>query len=259
MAYVSPAVVGAHEFWIEPDAHLVAPGDRVEANLKVGQDYSGSTYPFLPGRSVVFQLTDRAGTRDIDSTVGDIPAARLSDLSEGLQIISYVSVPERLTFSDWEVFRFYVGYEGNDWAVAAHLAADLPQTGFTEAYTRHAKALVQVGPPGAADVDRPLGLRFELVALASPYRLAEGQTVLPVQLLWQGAPLVNQQINIFHKAEAVTLRSVKTGADGRALVPVGDKGRYLLNAVHMKLDADNPENVWESDWASLSFEIGEAP
>ncbi|WP_299852409.1 DUF4198 domain-containing protein [uncultured Roseovarius sp.] len=250
-----PFSVGAHEFWIDPIDHILSPGDTLEANLKVGQNYAGAVYPLLPGRLTQFSVSGPKGTNDITGTVGDVPAARLPEISTGLHILAYESTTDRLKFDDWELFNTYVAYEGNDWAVAAHLRAGLPKTGFTEGYRRYAKSLVQVGEPQTGDADRRIGLAIELVALVSPYLLAPDQQELPVQLLWQGAPLAQQQINVFHNSKTTTLSAVTTDQDGRAMVPVTKGGRYLLNAVHMVLNNTDTDLAWDSHWASLTFEI----
>lgn len=251
-----PPGVDAHEFWIEPVEHILSPGDTLEANLKVGQDYAGTVFPLLPGRLVRFSVTGPDGTRDIAGTVGDVPAARLPGMVPGLHVLGYESTTDKLKFDDWELFNSYVAYEGNDGAIDTHLAAGLPKTGFTEGYRRYAKSLVQVGTPQAGEADTPIGLAIELIALASPYALAPDQNELPVKLLWQGAPLAGQRINIFHLAGASTLSAVTTDQDGQAIVPVRRDGRYLLNAVHMELNRTDPDIAWDSHWASLTFQIG---
>lgn len=255
LSFLLPCCAIAHEFWIEPVKHILKPGETLEANLKVGQDYLGTVFPLLPSRLAQFTVTGPTGTRDVDGIAGDVPAARLPELPEGLHVLAYESTTDRLKFDDWELFNTYVAYEGNDWAVDAHLAAGLPKTGFTEGYRRYAKSLVQVGLHGAGDTDLTIGFAIELVALASPYGLSPDQTDLPVLLSWQGEPLARQRINIFHLAEETTLTSVTTDQDGRAIVPVNRAGRYLLNAVHMELNEPGDELAWNSHWASLTFEI----
>ena len=254
-----PALSGAHEYWVEPTTHVATPGDTIAANLNVGQDYSGTTYPYLADRLVRFWVTNRAGEQDIKGFTGDVPAATLRDLPEGLQIISYASTTDMLAYKKWERFTSYVTYEGNEWAIAAHKAAGLPLTGFSEGYRRYAKALVQVGAPQPdRDIDQAVGLPLELVAQGSPYVLGPGQSALEVQLLWQGASLADRRINIFRRfdlAEPAALTMVTTDAKGRAMIPVTEAGRYLLSAVRIELAPEDAAQTWDSYWASLTFEI----
>ena len=47
MACIASAAKG-HEFWIDPLQHQVAPGDAVQAELRVGEAYEGSRQAYLP-------------------------------------------------------------------------------------------------------------------------------------------------------------------------------------------------------------------
>ncbi|CAN5799666.1 hypothetical protein BH23PLA1_BH23PLA1_41520 [soil metagenome] len=123
------------------------------------------------------------------------------------------------------------------------------QTAITETYARSAKALVQVGPVKPGDADRPVGLAFEFVALANPYA---GADVLPVRLSWKGEPVEGAPISILRKADEVERHLVRTDADGRADIPIGGGGEFLLNAVHLE-PVEVEKHVWESTWASLTF------
>lgn len=231
---------------------LPAPG-KINADLKVGQNFSGLVFSYLPNRFVSFEVTGPDGTRPVTGIVGDTPAAAIPDAGPGLYILSYHSTADTLTFDDLQEFAEYAAYEGNDRIIAEHAALGLAETNFTEAYTRCAKALVQVGP-FAGGADRAVGLPAELVALTSPYDPARGDT-LDVQLLWQDAPLADQRINVFFKGDADGPVPVTTDADGQAGVDVSRPGTYLLNAVVMTPNAPGDEIAWESHWASLTFEI----
>ncbi|WP_135506699.1 DUF4198 domain-containing protein [Roseovarius aestuariivivens] len=244
----------AHEFWIEPEAHRVAPDDNIRAALRVGQDFKGSEFPFLESRFKRFTVTGPAGTYDVEGTLGDRPAANVPPQGEGLHILAYHSSVDTLTFRKMEKFLNYVTYEGNEWALEAHRAAGMPETGFKEEYSRNAKALVQVGAVQPGEGDRALGLPIELIAQAHPAEVSVGDT-MPVQLLWQGAPLAGQRINIFTKGTSGPPPHVVTDAQGRAEVPLTEAGRYMLNAVHM-FERDGAGDVfWESYWASLTFAV----
>lgn len=247
----------AHEFWIEPQNHVLPENAPIRADLKVGQNFSGAVFPYLPDRFQNFTLTGARSTRPIDSVIGDIPAVNTEPLGSGLQIIAYHSMADRLKFDNMDEFSVYVAYEGNSWAVAKHRELGLPESGFTEAYTRCAKALVQVGA-GAGGSDRAVGMPLEIVALNSPYGATPAQAVTVV-LLREGAPMAGQQINVFLKDglknTAGNPQSYVTDAEGRALIDVSRPGRYLLNAVWMRPAGPGVGVAWESYWASLTFEV----
>ncbi len=47
---LAAAPASAHEFWISPEAGVVAPGAEIVADLKVGTMLRGSSYPYLSNR-----------------------------------------------------------------------------------------------------------------------------------------------------------------------------------------------------------------
>ena len=96
-------------------------------------------------------------------------------------------------------------------------------------------------------------MKLELVAQTNPYKA--GVKSLPVVLMWQGKPLANRQINIFHRRFGMTARaSAKTDETGRASILLSGQGEYLLNAVHLQA-VEKADAVWQSHWATLSFKL----
>jgi uncharacterized GH25 family protein len=244
----------AHEFWIEPKAFRVEPGAPIVADLKVGQNFRGDTYPYLKSRFVSFRSTDRAGSRDVKGDEGDTPAVNIRSAAKGLHVISYLATAHRLDFDKWEDFVEYVGYEGLGWVAEAHKQRGLPESGFAEDYVRCAKALVQVGEPSAGDQDLVTGMPLELIAEQNPYA-ALPPSELPVTLLWQGKPIGDIQIRVFQDNGSVTDTTTRTDPTGKAVISLRGGGRFLLNAVHMQEAPPDGAAKWESYWASLTFDI----
>ena len=132
-----------------------------------------------------------------------------------------------------------------------------PRTEFAEKYRRFSKALIAVG--GGAGADTSLGLESEIVARANPYTddLSGG---LPVQLLFQGKALSDNQIDIFARDASgeVSHSQLRTDAQGRAVVPVTPGPDYLLDSVVMApapASEFERDPVWLSFWASLTFRV----
>lgn len=249
--WLAPAM--AHELWIEPLRFRLDPGSMLQANLRLGQQFRGDRLPYLPANAIRLEDVGPAGAQPIGGTLGDIPAIALTPAAPGLQVLVYHSVAERVGWAEWRKFADFVNDHGLGWVLDEHRRRGLPETGFTEAYTRCAKALVQVGP--VAGADHVVGLPAEIVAEANPYALTAGET-LPVRLLWRGRPQPAHDIRVFRRFhEAATFRDVTTDAGGRAVVPLDGPGIYLLNAVLMAEGSEKPRDVWHSYWASLVFEV----
>ena len=252
VAMMSPA--WAHEYWIEPTQFRLEAGANIVAHLKLGQTFKGEVYPFIPQLAKEAWLIDANGRRATTSRIGAIPAFSEGAGPPGLHIVTYHSTPSRLSYSEPGKFADFLAAEGLEWAGAEHRARGLPETGFDEAFTRCAKALVHSG--GGGGDDKAIGMPLELVARTSPYALPADAATLPVVLLWQGAPLADAQIKVFRRQGEVTVTTVRTGPDGAASIPLDDGGTFLLNAVHLIPWDEQPDDAWHSYWASLTFEIG---
>lgn len=252
------SAAAAHEFWVEPRRYSVESGARITAKLRNGQMMRGAELPYLRTWIRAFSVTTRDSTRDVEGFDGDMPALSYAAEQPGLHVIAYESTVDRITFDDWDRFRKYLAYEGLGGIAEVHRARGLPEVGFSEDYTRFAKALVQVGPVGAEDKDARLGLRFELVAENNPY--APGADAVTVTLLRQGEPVAGRQIAVFRCSGEVTRTTVITNARGQAVIPIAGGGVFLLNAVDIRpveTDALGKDSVvWASDWASLTFGPG---
>lgn len=254
MLAISP--VSAHEFWIEPDNYSVNPDTEIKADIRIGQDFKGNAFPYIPSRFVAFKSHDRLGEIDVAGVTGDLPALAMTPRTEGLTIITYVSVAERIRFQEWEKFAYYLDLEGLNSIPARHDARGLSRDDVRELYTRCAKTLVSVGD-ATADQDHATGMRLELVAGQNPSALSAGAEI-GFTLLWEGQPLADAQVALFEKGKegaAATRTLARTDMNGHASFTIPAGGTYLAAAVHM-IEATPSRNAdWESYWASLTFGI----
>jgi hypothetical protein len=198
-AILAASPVSAHEFWIEPADFSLEADAEIQADLRVGQDFRGDAFPYIPSRFAAFEKHDRLGEADVEGVTGDLPALDLLPRTEGLSIFTYVSAGERIRFRAWDKFQSYLDYEGLDSIPALHDARGLPRDDIREIYTRCAKTLVSVGN-ATADQDRTTGMRLELVAGENPLTLTPGDK-MGFTLMWEGKPLPDTQVALFYKGE----------------------------------------------------------
>ncbi len=249
-----PAALPAHEFWIEPQDYQVESGAPLIADLRNGQHFQGITLGWLANRFSRFEIHQTAGPVPVSGRMGDIPALQVPGLAPGLAVIVHETTPSRLTYDDLDKFRAFVDEKDLRGTLDTHAAKGWPSGGFRESYTRHAKALVQIGG-NAEGGDLATGMATEFVAKNSPYR-PDYQGQLWVQLLDDAAPRPDALIEVYEKAPsgAVHYRRLRSNAQGMALIKTRAQHRYLLNAVIMR-PHPRPEDgaLWLSLWASLVF------
>lgn len=250
--------VNAHEFWIDPTRHVVAPGEEVSAQFRVGEEFEGSALSWLPQRSRRFETVLGDTVREVKARAGDRPALRATPEGEGLMVIVHATGDSLLTWREWDDFEAFVTHKDADWALEAHVARGLPREDFVEVYSRYAKALIALGDGRGAD--RETGLLTEITALQNPFTddMSGG---LDVRLTYDGAPRADSQVEVFEKdgEGAVRIFTLRTDDEGRATVPVISGRRYMLDAVVLREpgpDVDPARGaVWETLWANLTFAV----
>lgn len=251
-AILSAIPAGAHEFWIEP-----ASASR--AHVRVGKMLAGDNLPYLDRIMRSARHFGPDGESLLKGRLGDSPALTADLSAPGLHILTVETEPAYIVFKDLAEFADYLAYEGLQAVVAEHQARGLPDIEIAEEYFRHARSLVQVGPVRASDTDAPKGLRYEIVALTSPFAAQDGKVDL--QVLWEGTAEPAVQIGVFHKGTSAgataTRQLLRSDEDGRVTADIAAPGFYLLNAVHMRPVEGPGSVVWQSHWASLSFTVAD--
>ena len=176
-----------------------------------------------------------------------------------------------------EDFTFYLRYEGliddlrdreqrNEHGVAA-----------AERYSKFAKAIIQAGEPRTDNFNAVVGHPIEIVPLENPYKIEIGQS-LRVRVLRDGLPVANELVYASHEGhyeadsegivdEAV---SVRTDDAGLAVIPIGSDGLWYVRVIDLvrigasehwysgilvTMGVEEPRVLYESRWATLTFEI----
>ena len=237
-------------------SHGVAPGETVQADLRVGEEYEGTRYAYIPRNFRRFDYAFQAEVMPVEGTVGDRPAFSLKPEGEGLLVVIHETTDSRLTWGSWEKFVKFLEHKDIAWGLAEHEARGLSRENVRELYSRYAKSLIAVGDGAGEDFET--GMETEIVALENPYTgdMADG---FDIRALYQGEPLSDVQVEVFTKASdgQVTITTVRTDADGQATVPVEPGHRYMLDTVYLRpLEvAEETDPAWETLWANLTFEV----
>lgn len=137
-----------------------------------------------------------------------------------------------------------------------------PADSVTERYSKHVKALAQVGDARTDTWGHELGYPVEFVPLGNPYALGAGDE-LRVRFLRSGEPVADQLVYASyeghhgHDDEGGHVEDVetRTDAEGVAAIPLSHAGKWYVRAIHMVERTDEPEVDFESNWATLTFEV----
>jgi hypothetical protein len=223
----------AHELWLDAADYTVSRDGMLRADIVNGEDFEGARLSYLPRRFSRFEIVAGQQVQQVENRPGARPALEAAPMGVGLHILAYEAETARVGYETLEKFASFAAHKDFDGAVARHRARGLPETEFGEAYSRHVKALVQVG------------------------------AALPVQVLYQQAPRAGAQVELFEKAPdgSVAITYHRTDENGVATLPVTPGHAYLADAVVLREPdpalAQERDVVWETLWAALTFAIPE--
>jgi uncharacterized GH25 family protein len=219
--------VSAHDFWLQPDSYHAEPGISVPITLQVGHGPSRQRSQLPLRRITRFAAVAPDGTR--------------VDLHDSFNLGAATEDGE-LTFP-----------APGTYAVVLETDNRARTLDGAESYSRHSKALIQVGSLESAQATQPVGLLLEIVPDVNPYSLPPASK-LPVHVLFEGKPVAGALLeltNLEHDSAPVETHLTDEWGYCSFAVPAG--GKWLLNVVWRKLRSDAEETQFESYFSSLSF------
>jgi len=186
-----------------------------------------------------------------------------------------LSTHARTIEMDAEAFNDYLKHDGVLDLLEKRKADGTSNTGAIELYSKHVKTIVQVGEELSDDWMTALNYPIEFIPLENPYDIHVGHT-LSVQLYANQEPLTNQLVYLGYKAPPTThthdgsththdsdqshehndLQQFRTNENGVIELPIDKEGVWYLRTIHL-LELEDSEYTHESNWATLTFAVGE--
>jgi len=249
----------SHEMWLDTTTFQQSVGKDIQISLKNGQMFQGAGLSYFKSRFSDFYYISNEQRIEIESRMGDTPAASISLNTNGLLTGVYVSKKSTITYKSIDKFANFVSEKGEDWVIQKHGELKFPKNNFKEEYYRFSKILIGVGD--ASGSDKNVGLKHELVALTNPYIISSSDKFF-VQLLFNNEPQKNRQITIFERdiENKVNIRTTLTNSNGIGKFEVTEGHDYLLDNVILELNDNSEDNVfWKSYWAALTFRASNDP
>jgi uncharacterized GH25 family protein len=252
--------VAAHDFWLQPNEYWPRPQAVTPIRLLVGHGSFRQRSPIPLRRIRRFEAIGPSGTA-IDLR-GNLHLG--SDTEDGdfrfpdPGTYALVLETDDRAQSHLPAIRFndYLKVEGLTPALEQRERTHRMDADGSENYSRRAKSIVQVGPPGAgssAQVTRPLGLPLEIVPELSPYTEPRPAT-LPVMVIYEGRPLAGALVKLTDlEHDAAPLEMHLTDHAGRASFTMPRGGTWLLNVIWTKPLPGSRDSDFETIFSSLSF------
>jgi uncharacterized GH25 family protein len=243
-----------HDYWLVPEKFSLAPEESVKIHLYYGDGLKvEDESPFQKERTPRLEQVSAEGAVNLIATSidGQKPFANLSFAKPGSYVLAMDRNAQNIVLKGPE-FTKYLKEEG----LSDILTRRNPKAPGRERYLRSIKTLIQVGERITDIPLKPNSQRLEILPLQNPLRLKLGY-VLVVQVIFDGFPLMNRQIQAYHLENGkLATQTKRTDGQGKASFRLDQPGSWLIRTVHMRSCKQNCRDIdWESFWSSLSFEI----
>lgn len=237
--------LNAHELWLEADQYKLKSGEKLIANIKVGQNLVGESYPYLSQETERLFLVSKKGFKKLNQIDGDYPAIQQTVNYSGIQYLYYQSNKEFLKYQDYKTFiEFTDEYDLN---------YDLKNKNIpNEIYQRFSKIIFN-GEPNSFFKTKQ-NLEFEIVNQNDPYQ----NNISEIKIFLKKKPFIDKKIFVFFKNENGFERKIyQTDTNGFVKIDSSKKGLYLISAVDLEtlnlIDQIKYKADYYSRWASLTF------
>lgn len=152
-------------------------------------------------------------------------------------------------------FNEYLSHDGIPDTMTARRRSNELGKDVRERYSKHVRAIFQVGDKLSDDYKKLLNYPVELIPQQNPYSLKVGQTIA-VLCLVGGKPIKNQFVMAGWESGNGKMHELNARSDTRGIarIKLGGAGKWFIKFIHMT-PISEPNLNYESKWASLSFEI----
>ena len=265
LSFVVAVAVGnsmAHDLFLKLDSYFLRAEDKVSIALLNGtfeksentidRDRIADASIVVPGPKVIHPKPSQ--WRDED-------AMTVLDLVTGQPGTYVVGVSTKLRRIDLtaEEFTEYLEHDGVLDVLAERKKTGASSDAAREKYSKHVKAVIQVGDQRTPTFEKRLGYPVEIVPLENPYGLHPGDS-LRVRVYRDDRPLGDQLIYAGHDeaehdhSHGSKVVQARTDDNGEAVIDLPVAGRWYVRLIHMER-VDDDEFDYESNWATLTFQI----
>ena len=251
--------VGAHDLFLKLDSYFLQPNSHAVVRLlngtfqssegTVGRDRMQDVTVLTPAGSNS-PLLDANAWRDDDKTT----LLELQTAGPGTYVASISTKPREIDLKAAD-FNNYLEHDGLPDILAARRKNGELNKDVRERYSKHVRAVFQVGGARSDEFRTPLNYPVEIIPQRNPYLLKVGET-LPVRCTLEGKPLRNQFVIAGWEGSDGKLHSVnaRTDRSGVARFKLSEAGKWYVKMIHMT-PIKEPGINYESKWATVTFEI----
>jgi uncharacterized GH25 family protein len=258
LTLVFVAVAEAHDMFLKPVRYFADPGADVFVRVLNGT-FSRSENSIARTRVSDVSVVGPAGRTHLDtaawSVAGDTSTFSVRTGAAGTYVLG-ASTRTNVIALEAKDFNAYLAEDGIPDILAFRRKTGETDKPARERYSKHVKALLQVGNERSVHALTPLGYPAELVPVVNPYTLRVGDT-LRVRTMLEGTATARQFVlygGRLSNGAMITPRSTRSDTGGVARIPLRAAGVWYVKFINMKRLARDTVD-YESKWATLTFQV----
>ncbi len=250
--------VNAHDLFLKLDTYFLRPNSKLSVRLLNGGFRASEGAVARERMRDVSLVTSSGTTHPALADWRDEGTTSLLDLQTteaGTYVVGVSTKPREIDLKAKD-FNEYLAHDGLPDTLAARRKSGELGKDVRERYSKHVRAIFQVGDTRTESYRTPLGYAVEIIPQQNPYSLRVGQT-LEVLCTQDGQPLVNQFVLASFESKAGRMSrevGARTNARGIARFRLTGAGKWYVKMIHME-KLHNADVQYESKWATLTFEI----
>lgn len=255
---LSAGVASAHDLFLKLDSYFLEPNTRAHVRLLNGTFNKSDGLVARDRFRDVSLVADGSRTSGSESFTwldeGKTTLLEIQTLAAGTYLVGASTKPREIDLKAAE-FNDYLQHDGIPDTLAERRRDRELGKDIRERYSKHVRAIFQVGEKLTDDYKLPLGYPVEIIPQENPYALKAGQT-LTVLCTREGQPLGNQFVMAGWESLAGRMQSMTTRTDqnGLAHFKLRGPGKWYVKLIQMSKLTDEKLN-YESKWATLTFAI----
>ena len=250
--------LGAHDLFLVLTSHFVAPGSTAKIRV-INGTFSVSEGAVTRTRLRNIAVVANGARQTLDTTAWEsrenesLLTVRVGE--PGTYVVGASLAPSSITLEGGD-FTGYLREEGLTSILRGRARRNETGARAREQYSKHVKALVQVGDVRSADFDARLGYPAELVPVNNPYALRPGEALRVLSMV-DGRQSAGETVIAGGRTRSgarIPQQKVVSDANGVARIRLTHRGRWYVKFIHMEAAASDSID-YESKWATLTFEV----
>lgn len=248
----------AHDLFLKLDTYFLPPDSKATVRLmngtfgesegKVARDRMRDVTLLNPGGNISHPPESNFHDE------GEMTLLEVQTTGPGTYVVGISTRPREIDLKAAD-FNDYLDHDGIPDVLSARKQSGELGKDVRERYSKHVKALLQVGGARTENFKTSLNYPVEIIPQQNPYTLKVGQRI-EVQCLLNGKPIANQFVMAGYESGKREQHAVstRTDANGRARIKLEAGGKWYVKMIHME-PAKEPGLNYKSKWATLTFEV----